>query len=308
MRNHNGNDLPGQRVSGVFRLAVAASFVLTLCLALGYALIEKGPKAGARRAGIRLILACDNGSAPVSDAELDSIVQVLQARLARTGLQSAQVEIDAANRGSFVVTLPAGSDVNRIKSLLTLVGKLELRPVVHGTELRYRDKKSADADALDLARGIDCEVIEFDEVVAGEVNDSKQSDRHGWIILEKRVLIGNGDILKATAEHRNGDHLVDFTLTQAAADRFGQWTGTHIGDSLAILLDQVFKSAPVIRSKIGDRGVIEGAFNETSAEDLAYALESGALRVPLRVLSEERLQDKKRQEMNWLHERARGRA
>jgi protein-export membrane protein SecD len=223
---------------------------------------------------------------------LGSTLKVLEKRLAKLGLKSGAVETDAANRGRFVVTLPAGSDVERIKDLLTYVGKLELRPAVHGTDRLYTDRKSADWDARDHSRGMECEVVEFHEVFAVKDVDPKQTDSRGWMVLERRTLIGNEDIVKADAVVRYGGHLVEFTLSPEAAYRFGEWTATHVGDTLAIVLDGVVKSAPTIQGKIADKGQISGHFDQRGTEDLAFTLESGALPVPLRVLSEERLPER----------------
>ena len=66
-------------------------------------------------------------------------------------------------------------------------------------------------------------------------------------------------------------------LTPAGAEAFSDLTGKNVHSGLAIVLDGRVVSAPVINSRISDRGQIEGGFTEQSAQDLATVLRSGAL-------------------------------
>ena len=80
---------------------------------------------------------------------------------------------------------------------------------------------------------------------------------------------------------------VQFELNRTGGRRFAQFTGQHVGDHLAILLDGQVMSAPVIRDRIGARGQIDlGAAPIEEARDLALVLRAGALPVRLRVMEE----------------------
>lgn len=80
---------------------------------------------------------------------------------------------------------------------------------------------------------------------------------------------------------------VQFELNRAGGREFSRFTGQHVGDFLAIVLDGEVVSAPVIRDRIGARGQIDlaGAPME-EARDLALVLRAGALPVPLRIMEE----------------------
>jgi protein-export membrane protein SecD len=80
---------------------------------------------------------------------------------------------------------------------------------------------------------------------------------------------------------------VEFQLKAEGATKFGEFTGAHIGQPLAIVLDGTVLSAPTIQSQLTDKGTITGNFTEESAKKLALQLRSGALRVPLSVESSE---------------------
>jgi preprotein translocase subunit SecD len=79
--------------------------------------------------------------------------------------------------------------------------------------------------------------------------------------------------------------IVEFQLTNEGGRRFGNETGKHIGDYMAIILDKrVMGRPPVIQGAIRTRGQITmGGKGLAEAQDLALVLRAGALPVPLRV-------------------------
>ena len=78
----------------------------------------------------------------------------------------------------------------------------------------------------------------------------------------------------------------EFVLAQDAAKRFERFTGAHIHDQLAIVLDGVVLSAPVINGKISDNGVIEGMGSHDNAADLALELKAGSMPAGVEYLEE----------------------
>ena len=80
---------------------------------------------------------------------------------------------------------------------------------------------------------------------------------------------------------------VSFQLNRAGGRRFSRFTTEHVGDYIAIILDDEIVSAPVVRDRIGASGVIEmGNADLSEAADLALVLRAGALPVKLRVMEE----------------------
>ena len=81
-------------------------------------------------------------------------------------------------------------------------------------------------------------------------------------------------------------YIIPFELNQDAAETFGQYTTAHVGQYLCIVLDKNVISCPTIREPIPDgRGTISGAFTLEEARQLAIQLRYGALPMPLRVES-----------------------
>lgn len=72
-----------------------------------------------------------------------------------------------------------------------------------------------------------------------------------------------------------------FSFNNAAGARFGEATEKNINRAMAIVLDGVVCSAPVIRDRITTNGQITGRFEGAEAADLAIALNSGSMVVPV---------------------------
>ena len=81
---------------------------------------------------------------------------------------------------------------------------------------------------------------------------------------------------------------VQFELSRAGGRLFQRFSGQHVGDYLAIVLDGEVMSAPVIRDRIGARGQIEMGSGTPleEARDLALVLRAGALPARLNIIEE----------------------
>jgi len=79
---------------------------------------------------------------------------------------------------------------------------------------------------------------------------------------------------------------VSFELDRAGGRKFGEGTGRHVGDYMAIVLDgRVQGRPPVIQSRIERTGRITlGGKTLQEAQDLALTLKAGALPIPLMIV------------------------
>ncbi|MBI3394232.1 MAG: protein translocase subunit SecD, partial [Spirochaetia bacterium] len=81
-------------------------------------------------------------------------------------------------------------------------------------------------------------------------------------------------------------YMINFQLSGAGADKFGEVTTKNTGKRLAILWGDRVVSDPVIRSPIlGGSGVVEGDFSREQAHEVANVIREGALPLPLEILS-----------------------
>lgn len=75
---------------------------------------------------------------------------------------------------------------------------------------------------------------------------------------------------------------INFTLTSDGSSKFLEYTRSHIGQAMAIVLDGRVLSAPTINGAISNNGEISGQFTQEEAESLAIQMRYGALPVPLK--------------------------
>ncbi|MSR36975.1 MAG: protein translocase subunit SecD [Gemmatimonadetes bacterium] len=108
-------------------------------------------------------------------------------------------------------------------------------------------------------------------------------------VLEKDPFM-TGDALENAIAGRDpqfNQSQVQFELSRTGGRRFSAFTGQHVNDFLAIVLDGEVMSAPVIRDRIGARGQIDlGASPLDEARDLALVLRAGALPARLEIVEE----------------------
>jgi preprotein translocase subunit SecD len=108
--------------------------------------------------------------------------------------------------------------------------------------------------------------------------------------LDDRPIVTGSNLEDASAQldQLTQGAIVTFQLDRAGGRKFGEETGRHVGDYMAILLDgRVQGRPPVIQSRIGRNGQITlGNKSLQEAQDLALTLKAGALPIPLKIVEE----------------------
>jgi len=103
-----------------------------------------------------------------------------------------------------------------------------------------------------------------------------------------KTLMTGADLkeVSPSMNQRTGQWIVQFKLNAEGADLFAEYTRSHLGQPLCIILDKEILSCPRIESVIpGGEGMISGNFTAEAAQKLALQLRYGALPVPLRIES-----------------------
>ena len=132
-----------------------------------------------------------------------------------------------------------------------------------------------------LPRGVEIKWSASKESVGGEFV-------RPFYVVEDQSLVTGANLVDARAELdplTNGPQ-VTFELDRAGGRKFGEGTGRHVGDFMAIVLDgRVQGRPPVIQSRIERNGRITlGGKTLQEAQDLALTLKAGALPIPLAIV------------------------
>ncbi len=82
---------------------------------------------------------------------------------------------------------------------------------------------------------------------------------------------------------QSGNLVVGFKLNSDAATKFGDYTGSHVGQFLNVIVDKKVVNSATIQSRIDQSGEING-LDRTQVQNLVVVLKSGRLAVPLDVI------------------------
>ncbi len=110
-----------------------------------------------------------------------------------------------------------------------------------------------------------------------------------WYLVSRISAVSGKDLRDARASSdQNGQPAVHFDLTGEGGQRFYNFTTAHVGDSLAVVLDNKVQEVANIKEPIRDSGEISGGrMSEQQAKDLSMILRSGALPASIKYLQEE---------------------
>jgi preprotein translocase subunit SecD len=120
--------------------------------------------------------------------------------------------------------------------------------------------------------------------------DSESGRRSSIPILLKNRTVLTGSSLesaKVAIGDRFGEPHVSIKFNPQGAQDFERITGENVKRRMAIVLDGVVYSAPVIQERIaGGNAQISGSFTMDEAKDLAIVLRAGSLPAPVTILEE----------------------
>jgi len=187
------------------------------------------------------------------------------------GLSEATVQQRRELKDSeLMVQMPGVDDPAHVKQILQTAAVLELYDVKGGPYASREEALAANGGVLPLGTKI--------IGVAPTADQSGGRDAGIYLVTRTPVIRGT-DLKSARAEQAMATNSWEtgFVLSQEAGRRFSAYTGSHIGQRLAIVLDGKVISAPTINGQISDQGVIENMGGQQAATDLAMNLSAGSL-------------------------------
>jgi len=216
------------------------------------------------KGGMHLVLEADTSRIPPGESikdTVDAALEIIRNRIDQFGVREPTIARQGQKR--IIVDLPGIEDPQRA---IDIIGRTAL------LEFKLLDEKG------DIQEALKGNIPPGDEVLY----DSEGKP----YLVEKEALLTGGALKDARVEiGRWGQPYVALDFTSEGAKKFADITGRHVGERLAIILDGVVKSAPVIKTRItGGKAVIEGNFTMEEATELRIVLKSGALPVPLNII------------------------
>ena len=199
---------------------------------------------------------------------LTQSTNTIEKKINGLGLTEATVQPrgGSSDAAELLVQLPGIDDPAHVKQILGTQAVLELKEVLGGPFQSREEAMASKNGVLPL----NAEIVP---------SATRAGETKLYYILSRTAVVTGRDLRDARAQQSGQSFGWEtyFVLTQDAAKRFEAFTGSHVGDRLAIVLDRQVLSAPNIKSKISDNGVIEGLSGHDEAADLALNLKSGSL-------------------------------
>ena len=237
--------------------------------------------------GMNVLLEVDLPAGQVADAQqMTDTRQILQNRVDGSGLTEATVQV--AGNSRFIIEIPGATNVEQVISMLKTTGQLEFvdmgdTPLAAGTVIKTNLNTGSSAETTPTLVP-----TEIPTVVPTSTDPAATPAPTATTTPEEKVwnTIMTGDQLKTVGvtTDQTGNVVIQFSLKEAGAATFADYTTNNVGKYLAIVLDKTIISAPRIDSAITKgEGIIQGSFTVDSANALAVQLRYGSLPIGLKV-------------------------
>lgn len=244
------------------------------------------------KGGAHIVLqAKDTPANPIGTDGLDRLLAVLRNRVDQYGV--AEPIIQKSGQDRVIIDLPGVQDPSAALELIGKTALLEFREVLDQSEPAppAPNRKNYDNDeqfaraqekwnaAAEGAKSAGTRFEERAKTIEGAIVSHNEDERDTRYYLLGKTLVAGKDLKDASI---NPDSLgrmgVSLSFNDEGAKAFEEATGRLVTKQLAIVLDGVTISAPVVQDRIaGGNAQITGRFSADEAMRLAIMLKAGAL-------------------------------
>jgi preprotein translocase subunit SecD len=231
----------------------------------------------------------------LAESATDQAMKIIETRINAVGVtEPTLARHGGQNSHEILLQMPGIQDPEHLKQLLKGQSHLELVHVIsppanQGSVQTYMTEAEAVA-SLNSGGKVPANrrvlpYTERPELSGQDANANANTQAlKKWAVIESPAIIDGAQLRSATANQARAggdEYEIDFSLKQAGAQKFGEWTGANINEYMGVVLDEQVKSIAFIKGQIFDTGQITGRFSKQSADDLALTLRSGALPAPI---------------------------
>lgn len=230
---------------------------------------------------------------------VEQSLEIIRNRIDQFGV--AEPVIIRQGEAEIVVQLPGVKDPKRALKLLGDTAQLEFKRVADaaGLNISQLAAESLAAGQWDGTWTSHEEVAKLNRALQNRlpadtrIYIEKDSDSQTGkevirpILLDSQILMTGEMVKNAQVRISNqfNEPYVSIDFTSKGGRVFAKLTEENVGKRMAIVLDDVVRSAPVIREKIlGGSAQISGSFTHEEAADLAIVLRVGALPAPVDII------------------------
>src|SRR5947208_15065397 len=166
----------------------------------------------------------------LKDGAVDQAIETIRSRVDELGANEPVIERHGLGQYQILVQLPGVDDPARVKEIMQSTAMLEIKLVLggpYGSEQEARQAHQND-DSLVLQ--------------GSAANRSSSDSGEEWYAVTRTSVVTGRDMRQQGAspgrDEENGTPDVMFNLTNEGGRKFAQFTGAHIGDKLAVILNK----------------------------------------------------------------------
>ena len=234
------------------------------------------------RGGLQVLLEADlPADATISSDDLKVTRQILESRANALGV--SEVVMQAAPPRRIVAEFPGLQDPEQVIASLQQTGLLEFvdigsTPVTEGIIIQTDFGTSSIPVTI-------TETPTTEPTKNSSATPAPTETPAATPTIYHTVLTGAALSAVSVQAASLGGFDIATTFKSEAANIFSDYTGSHINQYMALVLDKRVISSLIIKAKIPDgQGVIQGNFTQDSANTLAVQLRYGSLPVPIKVV------------------------
>jgi SecD/SecF fusion protein len=194
----------------------------------------------------------------------NEIIAVLEKRIDPQGVSEYRLQQQGMRRILIQVPGATEKEIEGLKDRITRLGKLEFRLAASPDSNEYNDAKEGKPVA-----GFYKHWLKKKKGEKGETQD--------WFLVRNKTEITGEHLSRVFPDRKDIKPVIGFEFDQIGRAKFGRLTERNIGKPLAIILDDVLYSAPVIRDRIPGKGIIEGNFTQDEVNGLIAVMRAGSL-------------------------------
>lgn len=218
--------------------------------------------------------------AELKNRAVTQAIETIRNRIDQLGVSEPVIQEHGLGQYQILVQLPGVDDPARVKEIMQNTAMLEIKQALGGPY-------SSEQQVLQEHGG----VLPPDAVILpgrsiGRTPESGAGETAYYLISRASAVTGRDLRTAEPSRDENGQPAVRFILSGEGGRKFYSFTSAHVGDNLAVVLDNKVQEVAVIKEPIRETGVINGRFTEQQTRDLAMVLRSGALPAGIKYLEE----------------------
>ncbi len=223
------------------------------------------------------------------ETAMSQVIECLTNRIDKYGIVGSVIR--QQDKDHISIELPFITDSNKINSIILGKSILSFRQIDFDATNTFQEYYSVNIGKIFATNGelLNPDVIPSDSELLGYYKkDANGINELVKYMVVKKYIVLDGKYIKSAAiaiDNITGEPEVHLILDSEGTKIFGDFTASHIGESISIISDDKIKFYAKIREAIPGGNVSISGFNLEEAQNLQEVLQTAWLSIPLSVES-----------------------